>query len=89
MSKFGCKYPRDFFVSAFIACPSDKVENFTGMVSVVELGVENLRDFKFGFIINSDVQKQRLNSFGVWVWECWSQHGDMENWVYSMETVWD
>ena len=84
----GCEYSRGFLVGAFIACPSDRVEEFSGTMSVIDLGVKNLRDFKFGFIINSDGQRQRLNSFREQVWECWFQHGDMENWVYSMETVW-
>jgi len=45
MSEFRCKYPRSFFASAFIACPLDKVEEFAGTASVVNLGIENLRDF--------------------------------------------
>ena len=69
MSEFRCKEPRSFFVSAFIALPLDKVEKFTGMASVVNLGVENLEDFKFGFVINND-GRQRLNSFRDWAQEC-------------------
>jgi len=86
MSEFRCKDP-NFFVGEFIACPLDQVENFTGMASVVYLGVKNLRDFKFGFIVNNDGWRQRLNSFMDWVQECWFQHGDVENWVYRTETV--
>ena len=85
MSKFGHEYPR-FFISAFIACPLDQVEEFTGMVSVVDLGVKNLRDFKFRFIIDNDGW-WKLNLFTDWVWECWFQHSDVENQVYSTETV--
>jgi len=32
----------------FIACPSVKVEEFTGSALVVNLGVENLGDFNLG-----------------------------------------
>ena len=87
MSEFGCKDPRGFFISACIACPSDKVEEFAGMVSVVNLGVENLGDFEFRFIINKDGWWWRLNLFGDWVQEGWFQHGEMEYRVYSAETV--
>jgi len=45
MSEFGCEYPRSSFISAFIACPSDKVEKFSGMAAVVDLGLKNFRDF--------------------------------------------
>ena len=54
MSKFRCEDPQGFFVIAFVAGPLDKVEKFAGMMSVVDLGVEDLRDFKFMFIVDCD-----------------------------------
>ena len=35
---------QELFVSACVACPSDKVKEFAGMVLVVYIGVEDLRD---------------------------------------------
>jgi len=54
MSKSRCEDPRCGFVSAFIACPLDQVGKFTGTASVVELGIKNLRDLEFGFIIDNN-----------------------------------
>ena len=67
----------------------DKVEEFAGMALVVDLGVENLRDFEFGFIINKDGWGWRLNSFGDQVQKGWFQHGEMEYGVYSTEPIWE
>jgi len=58
------------------------------MTLVVNLGVENFGDFKFQFIIDNDWRGWGLNSIRIWIWSCWFQHGDMENQVYSVETVW-
>src|SRR5882724_7575277 len=49
--------------------------------------VNNLRDFKFGFVINCYGLGLGLNSFGDQVWKFWFQHGYVENWVYGTETV--
>jgi len=57
------------------------------MMAVVKLGVKDFGDFKFRFIINSDWQRWGLNTIGNWIQSFWFQHGNMENQVYSMETV--
>jgi len=35
-----------FLIGSFIACPSDKVQQFTGMMLVINLGIENFGDFE-------------------------------------------
>ena len=57
-------------------------------MSVVNLGVEDFRDFEFRFIVDNDWQGWGLNLIGNWIWSCWFQHQDVEDWVYSAETVW-
>src|SRR5882724_3957192 len=59
-----------------------------GVLMVVNLGVYDFRDFKFQFVINNDWWGWRLNVIRDWIQSCWFQHGDVENWVYSAETVW-
>jgi len=57
------------------------------MTLVVNLGVEDFGDFKFRFIVNNDWRGWGLNSIGDRIRSCWFQHGDVENRVYSSETV--
>ena len=57
------------------------------MTSVVNLGVKDFGDFEFRFIIDNDWWGWGLNPIRNWIQSCWFQHGKMENWVYSMETV--
>ena len=45
--------PRGFFVSAFIAHPSDKILKFA-VTSVVNLGVKDVRNFEFGLVFNNE-----------------------------------
>jgi len=52
MSEFGCEDSRGFFISAFGSCPADKVKEFSDATVIVNLGVKNLGDFNFRFIIN-------------------------------------
>jgi len=44
--------PRGFFVSAFIACPSDKILKLAA-TSVVNLGIKDFGDFKFGLVFDN------------------------------------
>jgi len=87
MSKFRCKDPRGFFVSAFVTSPADKVKEFAGTTSVVNLGIEDFGNFEFGFVVNCNRRRWGLNSIGNWVRSCWFQHRDVEYRVYSAETV--
>src|SRR5467141_824584 len=57
------------------------------MTSIVYLGIEDFGNFEFGFIINCNRQRCRLDSIGDRIGGCWFQHQDVENWVYSAETV--
>jgi len=57
------------------------------MMMVVNLGVEDFRHFEFWFVINSDWHGWGLNTIGDQISSFWFQHGNMENWVYSAETV--
>ena len=87
ISKFGSEYPESFLVGAFVTCPTDKIQEFAGMTAVVNLGIQDFRYLEFGFVLDSDGWWWGLNSVRDRVWKCWFQHGDMENRVYSMETI--
>jgi len=54
MSKFRSEYPGSFFISALIPCPTDKIQLLAGMMTVVNLGVKDFREFEFWFVINND-----------------------------------
>ena len=45
--------PRGFFVSAFVAHPSDKILKFAAM-SVVNLGIKDVRDFELGLVFDNE-----------------------------------
>jgi len=45
--------PRGFFVSAFIASPSDKVLKFV-VRSVVNLGIKDVGNLEFGLVFNNE-----------------------------------
>src|SRR5882724_1877874 len=45
---------------------------------VVNLGVEDSRDFEFWIIIDIDWWGWGLNAIGDWIWSCWFQHRDVE-----------
>ena len=87
MSKFSCKYPRGFLVCAFITHPLDQVQQFTGVTSVIDLGIEDFGDFKLGFIVYHDGRWGWVNSIGDWDWVGRFQHRDVEHWVYGSEAV--
>jgi len=74
MSEFRCEDPRGFFVIAFVTCPTDEVQKFAGMTVVFDLGVENLCDFEFRFVIDCYWKRWGLNTFGDQVWEYGFQH---------------
>ena len=57
------------------------------MMVVVNLGVKDFRNFEFWFIMNSDWWGWGLNMIRNQIRSCWFQHGNMENQVYSVETV--
>jgi len=56
-------------------------------MTVVDLGVKDFGDFEFQSIIDSDWWGWGLNVFWNQIQSFWFQHGNMENQVYSMETV--
>ena len=62
--KFGSEDPRGFFISAFIASPLYKVQQFSCFPPVVYLGVENLGDFKLRFTVNNDWRWRWLDMIG-------------------------
>ena len=74
MSEFGSEYPRGFFVCAFVACPTDKVQQFAGTSTVVDLGVKYLGDLEFRFIVDHDWRWRRLDSIRNGVRKGWLQH---------------
>ena len=53
ISKFSGVDPRGFFVSAFVACPSDKVLKFAA-TSVVNLGVKDVRNLEFRLVFDNE-----------------------------------
>ena len=87
MPEFSHKYPRGFLVGAFITHPSDQVQQFTGMMLVIDLGIENFGDFKLRFVIYHDSRQGGLNSIRDQVWIGGFQHRDVEHWVYGSEAV--
>ena len=87
MSEFSCKYPRGFLICAFVTHPPDQVQQFTGVTSVIDLGIEDFGDFKLGFVIYHDGRQGGLDSIGDQVWVGEFQHGNMEHQVYGSEAV--
>jgi len=87
VSKFSCKYPRGFLICAFVTHPPDQVQQFTGVTSVIDLGIENFGDFKLGFIVYHDSRWGGLNLIRDRVWIGGFQHRDVEHWVYGSEAV--
>src|SRR5882724_4359017 len=87
MSEFRSKYPGSFFINALIPCPTDKIQELPGTMTVVSLGVEGFRNFQFQFVIDSDWQGWGLNAIRNLIQSCWFQHANMEKQVYSVETV--
>ena len=87
VSEFGSEYPQSLFVSAFISCPTDKIQEFAGAMAIVDFGVQDFGYLELGFIIDSDGWWGWLNLVRDWVQKCWFQHRDVKNRVYSVETV--
>src|SRR5882724_2867070 len=90
VSKFSCKYPRGFLVSAFVTHPSDQVQQFTGVTSVINLGIKNFGDFKLGFIIYHDsrwggAELNQGSGMGGWV-PTW-KHGTLGVWLRGCQGV--
>ena len=54
---------------------------------VVNLGVQYLGNLEFWFVVDHNQRWRRLDSIRNGVWKGWLQHGDVENQVYSTETV--
>src|SRR5882724_12730578 len=78
MSEFSCKYPRGFLVCAFVTHPPYQVQHFTGATSVIDLGIENFRDFKLGFIVYHDGR-----------WGGWTRLGIRSGWAGSNMETWN
>ena len=57
VTKFGSQDSGSFFISALITSPMDKIEEFSGMTLIVNLGIEDFGNFEFGFIINCNWQR--------------------------------
>ena len=85
MFEFCSWQPRVFFVCTFVPCPADKVQEPTFPL-VVDLGVEDSRDFVFNFAIDFN-RRQRLGTVQNGVRSCRFQLRDMEDWVNCVEMV--
>ena len=86
MFEFGSWQPGVFFVCTFVPCPADKVQEFT-FPSVIDLGVEDCRDFIFAFAVDFDRRWRRLGTIRNGVRGCGFQLGNMEDWVDFAEMV--
>ena len=53
ISEFISIDPRGFFISAFVAHPSDKVLKFAVM-SVVYLGIKDVGNLEFGLVLDNE-----------------------------------
>ena len=58
-------------------------------MSLVELRVQNFRDFVFKVIIYFDWGRQRLNPIRNCVWSFGFELGDVEHRMYCSELVWE
>ena len=74
MTEFRSQDPGIFFIGALVTSPMDKVEKLAGTMSIVNLGIKDFRDFKFGFIVNCNWWRWGLDSIGNRVGGCWFQH---------------
>jgi len=54
-------------------------------LSILESRISEILNSRF--VVDNDWQGRGLNMIRDQVWGCWFQHGYVENWVYSVETV--
>ena len=64
MSKLISQQPGCFFVCTFVSGPMDEVQEFTVLVSMVDLQIEDLFDLVFSFTIYIDQRRQNFHMIG-------------------------
>ena len=65
-----CTDPTGLFICPFVSGPLDKIAKRTGAISSIEFCVENLSDFKLGFLIDDDRRRRFLNAMRNRVRNC-------------------
>ena len=70
MSKLVSQQPGSFFVCTFISKPTDEVQEFAILASMVDLRVEDLFDLILSFAIDVNQRWWSLYRIGDHVWCC-------------------
>ena len=70
MSELVSQQPRSLFVCTFISGPTDEVQEFAILASMVNLQVEDLLDLVLSFTIDVDQRWWSLYTIGDHVWCC-------------------
>jgi len=76
--KFRRKDPCGLFVGAFVPGPTDQVQKFALMMTIIHLGVQHLSDLKLRLIVHIDRRQGRLDPVGDRIRGRGFQHGYME-----------
>ena len=87
VSEFGSENPCGFFVSAFVACPTDQIKDVTVSTTFVYLGIKDFQYFVLGFTVNFDWRWRQLDSIWDRVRSRRFEHRDMEDRVNCTHAV--
>jgi len=66
----------------------DQIQEFA-LSALVEFGVQYFGDFVFKVIINFYQRRRRLNPVRNFIRSCGFKLGNVENWMYGMEVIWE
>ena len=87
VSELRSENPGRLLVRAFVARPSDQIEELTGATPSVYLGVQNLRDLILRFAVHLDRRWRRLSPTGNGVQSCGLQLRNVEDRVHGAHRV--
>ena len=84
VGEFGGGEPGGFFISAFVASPSDEVLELAS-ASFVDLGIKDFADFKLEFAVNFDRRRRSWDATRDFTGSVELEHGDVEDGVDCAE----
>ena len=87
MSELVSQQPRRFFICTFVSGPTDEVQEFAVLASMVDLQVEDLFDLILSFAVDVDWRWRSLYTIGDRVWCCRFQLRDVEDGVNRLHRV--
>ena len=87
MIEFCDEKPQSFFIGACVTSPADKVEELAVMPSPINFRVKDFLNFIFGFSVDLNWGRRRLNSVQNSVWMGEFELGDMEDGMHRLHRV--